>query len=221
MAACTSERTTTTTATPTTSSKNVWAWASGERIIAINYRAHRNVWRRVIVRGDGCGTPKCSGSGNPNVGFTVYDSHDVSVQNMLIVDRILAPTDSPYSDFAVAQHTADPRYYFGRNEWLGTLSLNSPDIGYSRWSPTPGRRWTRRSRSRTPWPGTRRMAALTSRATRPTTCSRTCWRTAAAAMRIRVPPELASLGGALREHDLRLQGAGTLRDRSPLSSHRM
>ncbi len=110
--------------------EDVWAWASGERIIAINYRAHRNVWRRVIVRGDGCGTPKCSGSGNPNVGFTVYDSHDVSVQNMLIVDRILAPTDSPYSDFAVAQHTADPRYYFGRNEWLGTLSLNSPDIGY-------------------------------------------------------------------------------------------
>jgi hypothetical protein len=49
---------------------------------------------------------------------------------MLIVDRILAPSDSPYSDFAVAQHTADARYYFGRNEWLGTISLNSPDIGY-------------------------------------------------------------------------------------------
>lgn len=110
--------------------EDVWVWASGARIIAINYRSHRNVWRRVVVRGDGCGTRACSGSGNPNVGFTVYDSHDVSVQNMLIVDRILAPTDSPYSDFAVAQHTADTRYYLGRNEWLGTISLNSPDIGY-------------------------------------------------------------------------------------------
>lgn len=110
--------------------EDVWIWASGERIIAINYRAHQNVWRRVVVRGDGCGTSACSGSGNPNVGFTVYDSRDVSIQNMLIVDRILAPSDAPYSDFAVAQHTADERYYFGRNEWLGTISLNSPDIGY-------------------------------------------------------------------------------------------
>lgn len=110
--------------------EDVWVWASGERIIAINYRAHRNVWRRVVVRGDGCGTSACSGSGNPNVGFTVYDSHDVSVQNMLIVDRVLAATDYPGADFATAQHTPDERYYFGRNEWLGIMSLHAPDIGY-------------------------------------------------------------------------------------------
>ena len=111
--------------------EDVWAWADQQRIIAINYRAHRNVWRRVVVRGDGCGTSECTGSGNPNVGFTVYESHDVSVQNMLVVDRILAPGDEPYSDFAVAQHTPDaPQYALGRNEWLGTMSLNGPDIGY-------------------------------------------------------------------------------------------
>ncbi|MEW6704328.1 MAG: hypothetical protein AB1430_05710 [Pseudomonadota bacterium] len=110
--------------------EDVWIWASGKRIIAINYRSHNNVWRRVVVRGDGCGTAKCQGSGNPNVGFTVYDSHDVSVQNMLIVDRVLAPTDYRGADFATAQHTPDPRYYFGRNEWLGIISLHAPDIGY-------------------------------------------------------------------------------------------
>jgi len=110
--------------------EDVWVWASRQRIIAINYRAHRNVWRRVVVRGDGCGTADCSGSGNPNVGFTVYDSMDVSVQNMLLVDRVLAGSDSPYADFACAQHTPDPRWYFGRNEWLGVMSLNSPDIGF-------------------------------------------------------------------------------------------
>ncbi|MEW6704319.1 MAG: hypothetical protein AB1430_05665 [Pseudomonadota bacterium] len=110
--------------------EDVWVWASGQRIIAINYRAHNNVWRRVVVRGDGCGTAKCQGSGNPNVGFTVYDSHDVSVQNMLIVDRVLAPTDYQGADFATAQHTPDPQYYFGRNEWLGIISLHAPDIGY-------------------------------------------------------------------------------------------
>ena len=112
--------------------EDVWVWAAQERIIAINYRAHRNVWRRVVVRGDGCGTAACTGSGNPNVGFTVYESHDVSVQNMLVVDRILMPSDEPYSDFAVAQHTSlsEGDYALGRNEWLGTMSLNGPDTGY-------------------------------------------------------------------------------------------
>lgn len=105
-----------------------WIWASGARIIAINYRSHHNVWRRVLVRGDGCGTSGCSGSGNPNVGITVYNSMDVSLQNVMVVDRILAATDEPYGDFAVAQHAPGPD--FGRAEWLGTLSLNSPDTGY-------------------------------------------------------------------------------------------
>lgn len=110
--------------------EDVWVWASAQRVIAINYRAHYNVWRRVLVRGDGCGQKGCQGNGNPNVGITVYDSNHVSFQNVMVVDRILAPSDSPYADFAAAQHTPDPRYYFGNNEWLGTISLNAPDNGY-------------------------------------------------------------------------------------------
>jgi hypothetical protein len=110
--------------------EDVWIWASGERIIAINYRSHNNVWRRVVVRGDGCGSGNCAGSGNPNVGITVYDSNNVSLQNVIVVDRILAPTDEPYGDFAVAQHTPEARYYFGQSEWLGTLSIKAPDAGY-------------------------------------------------------------------------------------------
>lgn len=109
--------------------EDVWVWARGERGIAVNYRAHHNVWRRVVVRGDGCGRPECQGDGNPNIGFTVYDSHDVSVQNMIVVDRMLSPGDAPYGDFAAASHTGG-LYTFGRNEWLGTLSINAPDIGY-------------------------------------------------------------------------------------------
>lgn len=105
-----------------------WIWASGERIIAINYRALHNVWRRVLVRGDGCGTASCTGSGSPNVGITVYNSSDVSIQNVMVVDRVLSAGDSPYADFAVAQHAPGPE--FGRAEWLGTLSLNAPDSGY-------------------------------------------------------------------------------------------
>lgn len=106
--------------------EDVWVWASGERIVASNYRSDRNVWRRVIVRGDGCGTSGCSGSGNPNVGITIYDSSDVSFQNVLVLDRVLSGSDSPYADFACAQHT-DGAYLWGRNEWLGVISLNAPD----------------------------------------------------------------------------------------------
>ena len=110
--------------------EDVWIWAAKQRIIAINYRSHHNVWRRVLVRGDGCGLSNCRGGGNPNVGVTVYDSSNVSFQNVMVVDRLLAPGDSGYADFAIAQHTPDPRYYFGKNEWLGTISLNAPDHGY-------------------------------------------------------------------------------------------
>lgn len=106
--------------------EDVWVWASGQRVVAINYRADRNVWRRVIVRGDGCGTGECSGSGNPNVGITIYDSSGVSFQNVLVMDRILASTDSPYADFACAQHTSG-QFLWGANEWLGILSINAPD----------------------------------------------------------------------------------------------
>lgn len=110
--------------------EDVWIWASGERIVAINYRAHENVWRRVLVRGDGCGRPECQGSGNPNVGISVYDSRDVSLQNVLVIDRVLAPGDEPYADFAAAQHTEDAQYHLGRCSWLGTISLKAPDSGY-------------------------------------------------------------------------------------------
>ncbi|MEP7156194.1 MAG: InlB B-repeat-containing protein [Betaproteobacteria bacterium] len=114
--------------------EDVWVWAAEQRIIAINYQADRNVWRRILVRGDGCSTAECTGSGNPNVGFTVYDSSDVSVQNVLVVDRILSAAarsaGNDYADFASAQHTASAARYLGRNKWLGSMSINAPDSGF-------------------------------------------------------------------------------------------
>nr|CAG4716015.1 unnamed protein product [Naegleria fowleri] len=110
--------------------EDCWIWGSQRRIISGNYRANYNVWRRVVVRGDGCGQPECQGDGNPNVGFTVYDSHDNLIENMIVVDRILAPNDAPYSDFAAAQHTPLPIWYNGRNKWLGCMSINAPDTGF-------------------------------------------------------------------------------------------
>ena len=107
--------------------EDCWIWGQ-ERIIAINYRASHNIWRRVVVRGDGCNSPECTGSGNPNVGFSVYDSSSNSIQNMIIIDRTLGGGSS-YSDFASAQHTPGD-YLLGPNEWIGCISLNSADQGY-------------------------------------------------------------------------------------------
>lgn len=114
--------------------ENSWFWGR-DRIIVSNYRAAKNIWRRNFIRGDGCNSADCIGSGNPNVAFTVYNSSDVSIQNMIIFDRILDGGEE-YSDFATAQHNAGgvdtgSGEYNLRNEWLGTLSLNSDDLGYN------------------------------------------------------------------------------------------
>lgn len=108
--------------------EDVWVWAAQSRIIANNYRADYNTWRRVVVRGDGCDLASCQGSGNPNVGITVYESNNTSLQNIIVVDRVLG-TGTSYSDFASAQHTPN-KYLYGKNEWLGTISVNAPDSAY-------------------------------------------------------------------------------------------
>ncbi len=104
--------------------EDCWFWAVNDRVICGNYRADKNVWRRIIIRSDGD-----SGSYGPSVGFTVYDSSACSVQNMIIVDRILGAGDA-YADFATAQHTAGNHFNMN-NEWLGCISLKSPDAGFA------------------------------------------------------------------------------------------
>lgn len=104
--------------------------AAQERVVAINYRAHYNVWRRVLIRGDGCNTTDCTTG--PNVGFTVYSSQHVSVQNVLVLDRVLGG-GNPYGDFATAQHALNsttPDFPLLDNQWLGCVSLNSEDSGF-------------------------------------------------------------------------------------------
>jgi len=109
--------------------EDVWIWTNNSRISASNYRAHKNVWRRVLVKSDGCDYPGCESypKKDPSVGITVYDSQDVSLQNIIVIDRLIR-NDIPYGDFASAQHTSDPKYHLGRNEWLGSISINSQDM---------------------------------------------------------------------------------------------
>lgn len=125
--------------------EDVWVWTKNKRIAAANYRSHYNIWRRVIIKVEGCDFPGCNdgpgGKQDPSVGFTVYDSHNVSVQNVIVIDRQLDKAIS-YGDFATAQHTdgdasylpkdvSGEDYYLANNEWLGCMSVNSVDSAFS------------------------------------------------------------------------------------------
>lgn len=113
--------------------EDVWIWGRNHRGNAVNYRAHHNVWRRVLVRDDGCDQPNCGeGRGNYSIGSTIYNSHDVTFENVIVFDRILGNNPHGYADFATAQHDSrrDPQpegELNGRNQWLGCMSINSED----------------------------------------------------------------------------------------------
>jgi chitodextrinase len=117
--------------------EDVWIWGKNERGNAVNYSAHHNIWRRVLIRDDGCDTLYCGeGAGNLKISSTIYNSHDVTFENMISMDKILRANTyntGSYSDFATAQHdsyraTLPPEgEQNGRNSWLGAMAINSED----------------------------------------------------------------------------------------------
>lgn len=113
--------------------EDVWIWGKNSRGNAVNYRAHHNMWRRVIIRDDGCDMANCGeGPGNYSIGMTIYNSHDVTAENVIVLDRILYHNPYGYADFATAQHDSKRKpqpggELNGRNRWLGCMSINSVD----------------------------------------------------------------------------------------------
>ncbi len=105
--------------------EDCWVWGMS-RVIAITYWSQYTTWRRVVVRGDGCNDQAgCTTVGYPNVGITVYGTRYASMQNIIVVDRILNG-GYPYADFAQAFHDSGSGSH-GDVEWLGCLSINSED----------------------------------------------------------------------------------------------
>lgn len=112
--------------------EDCWAWAgSGYRVLMANYQAHNNIWRRIVLRKDGGGP---TGSGNPNIVTTTYNSKEVRQQNIISIDRILGG-EQPYADFATAQHNngaADQASFrLGGNKWQGVMCINSTDLAFT------------------------------------------------------------------------------------------
>lgn len=101
--------------------EDVWIWANGPRGLSANYRSDYNVWRRVVLRAD-------DAVGDPCIGFTVYNSNHCSIQNYIIVDRLVT-TGTRYGDFSTAQHSSYSGDQ-GLNKWLGPISFNSNDTPF-------------------------------------------------------------------------------------------
>src|SRR5512145_1963704 len=107
--------------------QDIWVWGK-ERIVLIIYRSDHIVVRRAVTRHDGCysSTLGCgNNSGNYIVGTTIYNSNNVSFQNVIAVDNILGPNGyDGGGDFYVAWHD-NYIYPWHQNEWIGTISLHS------------------------------------------------------------------------------------------------
>ena len=117
--------------------EDVWIWGKNQRGNAVNYSAHHNIWRRVLIRDDGCDALYCGEiAGRLKISSTIYNSHDVTFENMISMDKILRANTygtGSYADFATAQHasyraTLPPEgEQNGRNSWLGSMAINSED----------------------------------------------------------------------------------------------
>ncbi len=110
-----------------------WAWGKNMRTAVRVYRSNNNVLRRILIRHDGCDLPNC-GESNPNAspGITVYNANNNVLENILVLDRSLGTTAVGYADFSTAQHDSNQPPQPGgellaKNQWLGSMSINSED----------------------------------------------------------------------------------------------
>lgn len=100
-----------------------WIWGENRRGLAVSYEGRYNIWRRVVVRGDG-------EVESPAIGFTTYSSIDTLFQNCIVIDRLVTESVR-YGDFASAQHdTGYLNYPLEGAAWHGCMSINSQDTGF-------------------------------------------------------------------------------------------
>jgi hypothetical protein len=107
--------------------EDVWIWGN-ERIGLNIYRSNSTIVRRAVVRNDGCYSSVLgcgNNAGNQMVGTTIYNSHNISFQNIISIDNVMGPNGyAGAGDFYIAYHDNFIYPWYG-NEWFGTISLNS------------------------------------------------------------------------------------------------
>ncbi|MBL0125347.1 MAG: hypothetical protein IPP88_22625 [Betaproteobacteria bacterium] len=97
-----------------------WWHGNGGRYTVLVYNSNRVVIRRAVVRHDGGWTDT---KGDPEAGFTFYNSTLSSAQNVIVLDSTLAYT-SWQSAFYNVLNSASPNTN-ANNSWLGVIALNN------------------------------------------------------------------------------------------------
>lgn len=119
--------------------EDIAVWGHNTRANILHYRCSHCIFRRVVIRQNGCfipgnGSGQCGDTGGV-VGQTTYASTYSETQNVISLDKQNGSgAGSQGCDFCTAWQppniTAGPNS-FGGNAWRGTISLNSDSNSYS------------------------------------------------------------------------------------------
>jgi hypothetical protein len=101
--------------------EDCWFYGPGGRYKILIYRGDHIVVRRCVIRDDaGWSDTK----GDPEAGIVVYESFNVSLQNVIVIDQNLSTyADSYVGAFYLTGHSGNPSS--NNVEYLGCMSLNN------------------------------------------------------------------------------------------------
>ncbi len=105
--------------------EDCWFYGTGGRYKVLIYRADHNIARRIVIRDDGGWT---SNTGDPEAGIVVYESNNISLQNVLVIDSSLNTyDDNNVGAFYLTGHGGNPSS--NNIEYLGCMAINNKRAG--------------------------------------------------------------------------------------------
>lgn len=105
--------------------EDCWFYGLGGRYKILVYQADHIVIRRCVVRQDAGWTVYES---DPEAGIAVYESSDVSLQNVIVVDSSLNYTQNYVGSFYQTGHAGNPSS--DNVEYLGCMAVNNKGQGF-------------------------------------------------------------------------------------------
>ena len=112
-----------------------WFYGEGGRYNLLIYNSERIVIRRVVARHDtGWCFNQCGGSGPPEAGVTVYNSGDILLQNVMVIDSNLI-----YQYWESTFYIINNGSGISNNNSIvdGSLSINNRGVSYKYDGPAP------------------------------------------------------------------------------------
>jgi hypothetical protein len=106
--------------------EDCWIYGAGGRYKVIMWRADHLILRRVVIRDDGGWT---SDNSDPEAGVVVYETSNVELQNVIVIDSILTTYDNDnVGAFYVTGHAGNPPS--NNVNFTGCMALNNRRAGW-------------------------------------------------------------------------------------------